>query len=112
MKRIPLDVIEAACLDGASEWHLFTRICVPLCKSAIISTGILVFIEYWSMVEQPLVFLEDVNKHPLSIFLSQINMGEIGLAFAAAVIYMMPTVFVSLCGEEYLIDGISVYGKR
>ena len=112
MRRIPIDIIEAACLDGANEWDLFTKICMPLCRSAIISTGILVFIEYWNMVEQPLVLLEDVSKHPLSIFLSEINMGEVGLAFAVAVIYMMPTIFVSLCGEEYLIDGISVYGKR
>lgn len=112
MRRIPMDIIEAACMDGANEWKLFTRICLPLCRRAIISTGILVFIEYWSMVEQPLVLLEDVNKHPLSIFLSEINVGEVGIAFAVAVIYMMPTVFISLCGEEYLIDGIAVYGRK
>lgn len=107
MRRIPSSYIEAAELDGAGEWQIFTTICVPLCKSAIASTAILVFIDYWNMVEQPLILMSDSDKHPLSIFLSQINQGEVGLAFAVAVIYMVPTILIYLYGEEYLIDGIS-----
>lgn len=107
MRRIPLSYIEAAKLDGASEWQIFTKVCIPLCKSAIASTAILVFIDYWNMVEQPLILLANSDKHPLSIFLSQINKGEVGLAFAVAVIYMIPTILIYLYGEEYLVDGIS-----
>lgn len=107
MRRIPSSYIEAAELDGAGEWQIFTKVCVPLCKSAIASTAILVFIDYWNMVEQPLILMSDSDKHPLSIFLSQINQGEVGLAFAVAVIYMIPTILIYLYGEEYLIDGIS-----
>ena len=107
MRRIPESYIEAAKLDGASEWQIFTKICIPLCKSAVASTAILVFIDYWNMVEQPLILLTDSDKYPLSIFLSQINKGEVGLAFAVAVIYMVPTILIYLYGEEYLIDGIS-----
>ena len=110
MRRIPVGLIEAAELDGATEWQIFTRICIPLCKSAIASTAILVFIDYWNMVEQPLILLGDQEKHPLSVFLSQINQGEVGLAFAVAVIYMVPTILIYLYGEEYLIDGISYSG--
>ncbi|MCR5283655.1 MAG: carbohydrate ABC transporter permease [Lachnospiraceae bacterium] len=110
MRRIPNGLIEAAELDGATEWQIFTRICIPLCKSAIASTAILVFIDYWNMVEQPLILLADQDKHPLSVFLSQINNGEVGLAFAVAVIYMIPTILIYLYGEEYLIDGISYSG--
>ncbi|MBO4337651.1 MAG: carbohydrate ABC transporter permease [Lachnospiraceae bacterium] len=107
MRRIPQGLIEAAELDGATEWQIFTRICVPLCKSAVASTAILVFIDYWNMVEQPLVLMSDQEKHPLSVFLSQINDGEVGLAFAVAVIYMIPTILIYLYGEDYLVDGIS-----
>lgn len=107
MRRIPASYIEAARLDGAGEWQIFTKVCVPLCKSAIASTAILVFIDYWNMVEQPLILMSDSDKYPLSIFLSQINQGEVGLAFAVAVIYMIPTILIYLYGEEYLIDGIS-----
>ncbi len=110
MRRIPIGLIEAAKLDGASEWQIFTKICIPLCKSAIASTAILVFIDYWNMVEQPLILLSDSDKYPLSVFLSQINKGEVGLAFAVAVIYMLPTILMYLYGEEYLIDGITYSG--
>ncbi|MGN0390768.1 MAG: carbohydrate ABC transporter permease [Wujia sp.] len=110
MRRIPVDVIEAAKLDGANEWQIFTRVCVPLCKSAIASTAILVFIDYWNMVEQPLILLSDSEQYPLSVFLSKINQGEVGLAFAVAVIYMIPTILIYLYGEDYLIEGISYSG--
>ena len=110
MKRISPGIIEAAKVDGAGEWKIFTKICMPLCKTALFSVGILVFIDYWNMVEQPLILLSDQEKYPLSIFLSRINKGEIGLAFAVAVIYMIPSLLVFLYGEEYLVDGITAQG--
>lgn len=110
MRRIPTSVIEAAQIDGAGEWQIFRLICFPLCKGAICSAAILVFIDYWNMVEQPLILLSDAEKHPLSVFLSKINSGEIGLAFAVATIYMVPSLLVFLYGEEYLVDGITYQG--
>ena len=62
------------------------------------------------MVEQPLILLSDAETHPLSVFLSKINSGEIGLAFAVATIYMIPSLLVFLYGEEYLVDGITYQG--
>ena len=110
MRRIPEDMIEAARLDGASEWHIFTRICLPMCRGAIYSVVILVFIDYWNMVEQALIMLPDTDMQPLSIFLSKINAGEIGLAFAVATIYMVPTILLFLHGEEHLVEGITYSG--
>ena len=110
MKRIPLSYIEAAKLDGANEIQILAGICVPLCKGPIVSVIMLVFIDCWNMVEQPLVLLGDVDMHPLSVFLSQINTGDIGLAFAVGVVYMVPTVLMFLYGEEYLAEGITCSG--
>ena len=110
MRRIPESVMEAAQIDGAGEWQIYRRICMPLCKGAICSAAILVFIDYWHMVEQPLLLLTDAEKHPLSVFLSKINAGEIGLAFAVATIYMVPSLLIFLYGEEYLVDGITYQG--
>jgi len=110
MKRIPQSFVEAAQIDGAGEWQIYRNICLPLCKGAICSAAILVFIDYWNMVEQPLILLSDAEKHPLSVFLSKINAGEVGLAFAVATIYMVPTLLVFLYGEEYLVDGITYQG--
>ena len=110
MRRIPVSVMEAAQIDGANEWHIFTNICVRLCKSWVFSVAILVFIDYWNMVEQPLILLSDSEQYPLSVFLSQINAGEIGLAFAVATIYMIPTLLMFLYGEDYLVEGITYQG--
>ncbi len=110
MRRIPDSVIEAAQIDGAGEWQIYRRICMPLCKGAVCSAAILVFIDYWNMVEQPLILLTDSEMHPLSVFLSKINQGEIGLAFAVATIYMVPSLLIFLYGEEYLVDGITYQG--
>ena len=110
MRRIPISLVEAAQIDGAGEWQIFAKVCFPLCKGAIASAAILVFIDYWNMVEQPLILLADAEMHPLSVFLSKINSGEIGLAFAVATIYMVPGLLVFLYGEEYLVDGITYQG--
>lgn len=111
MRRIPISLIESAKLDGAGEWHIFWNICLPQCRSALYSIAILVFIDYWNMVEQPLILLPDASQQPLSVYLSQINAGEIGIAFAAAVIYMVPGLLMFLHGEAYLVEGITYAGS-
>ena len=110
MRRIPVSILEAAKIDGAGERQIFMHICMPLCKGALCSVAILIFIDFWNMVEQPLIMLGDEQMHPLSVFLSKINVGEIGLAFAVATIYMVPTLLVFLYGEEYLVEGITYQG--
>ena len=107
MRRIPSSIVEAAKLDGAGEWQIFSRIFLPLCQSTLYSVAILVFIDYWNMVEQPLILLTDDELYPLSVFLSKINQGDTGVALAIAVIYMVPPVLLFLYSEDYLIDGIS-----
>ena len=111
MRRIPASLIESAKLDGAGEWHIFWNICLPQCRSALYSIAILVFIDYWNMVEQPLILLPDASQQPLSVYLSQINAGEIGITFAAAVIYMVPGLLMFLHGEAYLVEGITYAGS-
>ena len=111
MRRIPYSLIEAAKVDGAGEWDIFTKICLPQCRSALYSIAILVFIDYWNMVEQPLILLQDADSQPLAVFLSSINAGEIGLAFAMATVYMIPSLLLFLHGEEYLVEGIANSGS-
>ena len=111
MRRIPVSLIESAKLDGAGEWHIFWNICLPQCRSALYSIAILVFIDYWNMVEQPLILLPDADMQPLSVYLSTINAGEIGIAFAVAVIYMIPGLLMFLHGEAYLVEGIAHSGS-
>lgn len=110
MRRIPTAMVEAAKLDGANEFQIFTRIFMPLTKGTIYSVIILVFIDYWNMVEQPLILLSDTELHPLSVFLSKVNTQDAGLAFAVATVYMIPTLLIFLYSEDYLVDGIAYSG--
>ena len=110
MRRIPYSLYEAAAIDGAGEWQIFTQICMPICRGGLASIAILIFIDYWNMVEQPLILLDNEELYPLSVFLSRINAGEISLAFAVAVIYMVLPMLFFLYGEEYLVEGILYQG--
>ena len=112
MRRIPRDYIEVAQLDGAGHWAVFTWIMLPMSRTALYSLAILVFIDYWNMVEQPLIFLSDPLTHPLSVFLVKVNEGDIGLAFAASTIYMIPALLMFFYGEQYLVEGITHSGLK
>lgn len=110
MRRIPNAMIEAAKLDGAGEMQVFCKICVPMSKGIIYSVAILVFIDYWNMVEQPLVLLKTSDMHPLSVFLSEINSGDAALAFAVASIYMVIPLLTFLYSEDYIVEGVAYAG--
>jgi multiple sugar transport system permease protein len=108
MMYIPMENLEAAKMDGAGHPTIFLRIVMPLCMPALASLGILSFIDNWNMVEQPLIFLKDANLQPLSLFLSKLNTGAFGVAFAASALFMAPILIVFLYGENYLVEGIQM----
>ncbi len=112
MTYIPDEYCEAVRVDGGSHLDIFSRIILPMSKTGIASLAILVFIDNWNMVEQPLIFLQDVIKQPLSIYLSVVNSGEMGIAFAASALYMVPMLLVFLYGENYLVEGIQLSGIK
>lgn len=112
IRAIPDEYCESAKIDGAGYFTVFRKIIAPQCKAGIASLAILSFIDNWNMVEQPLVFLEDCFMYPMSIFLSQINSSQLGIAFACGILYMLPTILVFLYGEEYLVKGIQLSGIK
>lgn len=112
IRGIPDEYCDAAKIDGAGYFKTFTRIILPQCKGIIASLGILSFIDNWNMVEQPLIFLSDGTKYPLSIYLSSINQTDLGVSFASGVLYMIPVMLIYLYGENYLVEGIQLTGIK
>lgn len=112
MVQIPWDYVEAAKVDGAGQGKIFSAVIMPLAMPGIAALQILAFIDNWNMVEQPLLFLNDAMKQPLSVFLSRVNQGDRSVAFAAAVLYMAPALFLFLHGENELIEGIQLTGIK
>lgn len=112
MISIPKQYIEAARIDGAGYLSVFWHVVLPMSKNAIAALAILVFMDNWNMVEQPMIFLQSTFKQPLSLFLSQINLNDMGIAFAAATIYMIPALLVFIYAENYFIEGIQHSGLK
>lgn len=112
MLDIPYAYIEAAKIDGAGHLRIFMTMIVPMIKPGLAALVILLFVDYWNMVEQPLIFLDDPFKQPLSVFLSRINDTDRGIAFAASMLYMAPMVMLFLYAESYFIEGIQLSGVK
>lgn len=105
--EIPDSLIESARLDGAREWQLFWYLALPMGSSGIIAALVLGFLEYWSLIEQPLTFIKDKSRLPLSVFLPDLTMtGKAGFLFAVSVVTFLPAIMVFMGGRDYLEQGI------
>lgn len=104
---LPMELLEAARMDGAGEWRIFGWIGLPLASNGILSAVVLGFLEFWSLIEQPLAFLEDKALWPLSLYLPEISLDQAGSSFAASIITLIPPVFVFLLGQDHLEQGIA-----
>lgn len=109
---IPMQLFEAARIDGAGEWRIFLTIGLPLGKSGLMSAMVLGFLEYWNMMEQPMAFLEDKSLWPLSLYLPEITWAQAGYAFTTSIITLIPAIFVFLWGQDYLEQGIVYSGLK
>ncbi|MCL2400610.1 MAG: carbohydrate ABC transporter permease [Defluviitaleaceae bacterium] len=108
MKGIPVNIFEAAQIDGANHAQQFFHIAMPMAKGGAASLIILTFADSWAMVEHPMVFLRDSALEPLSVVLYRIGQDNIGLIFAASVFYMLPMIWIFLYGQEYFEQGVKL----
>jgi multiple sugar transport system permease protein len=112
-KAAPKALIEAAKLDGAGEFQIFTRIGIPIGSAGILSIVILGYLEYWNAIEQPLTFLvRRKDLWPLPLYLPGITADKAGVAFVASVIMMIPALLLFLYGQKYLEQGIAASGLK
>ncbi|SDW85212.1 carbohydrate ABC transporter permease [Paenibacillus sp. CF384] len=112
MLSIPNAYVEAAYMDGAEHFRIFLQIIVPLIKPGFAALIVLLFVDYWNMVEQPLIFLDDTFRQPLSVYLSVVQQEARGIGFAASVFYMLPMVLLFLYAESYFIEGVQMSGIK
>ena len=108
---IPEEVLDAARIDGATQWQLFVRIGVPLGKTGIISSMMLSVLECWNMIEQPMVFLDTKSLWPVALYVPQITENGIGVSFAVSILVLILPFLVFLAGQEYIQKGIAAFMK-
>ncbi|MBD5519313.1 MAG: carbohydrate ABC transporter permease [Lachnospiraceae bacterium] len=111
-RQVPVQLLEAARIDGAGELWIFIKIGLSLGKSGILSAIVLGFLEYWNLMEQPLAFLEDKALWPLSLYLPEISWTQAGFALCASFITLIPAAFVFVLGQDYLEQGIIYSGLK
>jgi multiple sugar transport system permease protein len=112
MKVIPPAYFEAAEIDGAGDWYILFHVVIPQLKSSAAALCMLVFIEYWNLVEQAIIFIDDFTLEPLSVYLSRLADGRTGLIFAASCIYMFLPLWLLFAGQRDLEKGIELSGVK
>ena len=107
MRGMDKEIYDAGRIDGLSEFKLFLKIVMPLCRSIISALTVLLFVNYWSMVEQPLVFISDKYYMPLSVTLNAT--GEFReISFAAGTVFSILPLLLYQFSYEDLTQGISL----
>jgi multiple sugar transport system permease protein len=104
IKGIDDEFLEAAWIDGANSVSAFLKIIVPLSRPAVSALAILLFIDSWSMIEQPLIFLSDTAKLPLSLHLGNISTQ----LYAGGAVFLILPALIYLLGYEDLTNGITL----
>jgi ABC-type glycerol-3-phosphate transport system permease component len=106
---IPNELLEAARIDGASEWSIFTRIVVPLAQPIIAVMGILFFTASWNDYIWPLIVLTSDEKFTISLGLPSLigpYSQEYGAVMAGSFLGTLPIVLVFLIFQRRFIEGI------
>jgi multiple sugar transport system permease protein/alpha-1,4-digalacturonate transport system permease protein len=115
MVSIPDDLIEAARLDGASEFRIFRRIVLPLSKPIIAVLVIFTFMWRWNDFAWPLVVLTDQTMFTLPLGLNLLR-GEAnpdwGGVMALALVSLLPMLLIFLIFQRYLVQGIASTGLK
>jgi len=115
-RHIPFELSEAATIDGASEWQIFSTIIVPLAKPALGVVALFSFLGAWTDFLGPLIYLIQQKTFTLSLGLqfyqSQNGGSEWNLLMAATTIVVLPVVIVFFFTQRLLIQGITLTGLK
>lgn len=115
-RTIPMELSEAAKLDGCSEFRIFTDVIVPLAKPALMVVALFTFMGSWNDFLGPLIYLSDQNTFTLSLGLSAYQTQHGGtpwnLLMAATLLVILPVIVVFFFAQKVFIQGISTSGLK
>lgn len=112
---IPYDLVEAARIDGCSEWQIFSRVIVPLSGSAMATVGLFAFIWAWTDFMNPLIYLQDQSHFTLSLGLQQFqesHNAQWALLMAASTLITVPIIGLFFFLQRFFIEGIATTGLK
>ncbi|TDV48908.1 carbohydrate ABC transporter permease [Actinophytocola oryzae] len=113
---IPDDLLEAARIDAASEWRIFWRIVLPLCRPALATLGILTFLGSWNNFLWPLVAATEEETYTLPVALALYAIGqnrtEYDILLAGSVVIVLPVIVVFVLLQRHFVRGIATTGLK
>ena len=107
---VPDELIEAARIDGASEFRTYFSIVLPIARPAIVTAAVFQFVWSWTDFLNPLIYLGDPEQYTLSIGLYSFfgeNDVSWGPLMAACVMFTLPALLIFLVGQRFFIGGLS-----
>lgn len=115
MRGIPDALIEAARLDGASWWRIYSRVCLPLCRPAVSAVAIFTFITTWNAYLWPLLVLTQTKSQTIPVGLGGLIGGaaiQYAETMASAVLGILPLLAVFLLFQRQIAQGIANTGIK
>lgn len=116
IKGIPMDLDEAAKIDGLSIYGIFVRIILPLIKSALVTSAIFSFMWRWDDFLAALLYLNKPSRYPVSLalklFSDPATGSDWGAMFAMASLSLLPIFLIFLTMQKYLVEGIAATGIK
>jgi multiple sugar transport system permease protein len=112
---IPMDLSDAARIDGANDWGIFWRILLPLTQPALITVALFTFLSCWNDFLGPLIFLNDGEKYTLAVGLAAFRgqyRTQWDLMMAAATVVTAPIVVIFFFAQRRFIQGITLTGMK
>jgi multiple sugar transport system permease protein len=112
---IPYEMDEAAKIDGCTNFGVFWRILLPLCKPALTTVAVFSFVYNWNDFLNPLIYLNSESKKTLALGLTNfisLYGQQYHLLMAAALIIVIPLILIFLAGQRYFIQGIATTGLK
>ena len=115
-RTIPMELSEAAKIDGASEFQIFTDVVVPLARPALAVVALFTFMGTWNDFLGPLIYLVDQGSFTLSLGLQAYQTQHGGtpwnLLMAASVMVILPIIVVFFFAQKLFIQGIATSGLK
>ena len=116
---LPRELFEAAKIDGAGNWRIFTRVALPLCKPALAVTLLFEIQAAWTDLLRPLIYLRDSDTFTiprgLKSLLDQFGFGgewHWEVVITASVITTVPMIILFFIGQRQFVDGIATTGSK
>jgi multiple sugar transport system permease protein len=111
--QIPKDLLNAARMDGASEWGILWRIVFPQARAALVTVGIFAAVGAWNDFLGPLIYLQDQNVQTLSIGLQVFRLNnsqdfQFNQLMAASVLIILPLVVLFFVFQRTFIKGVQI----